>query len=149
MRRWQRKIATLLLLVFLPANVAYALPLVYCLGTDGHRAIELAQGVGSHCVERGQLHAPDLSVEGHDASAENSGDHCVDAKLVTPGQNVQRTADGKAVAIPLTGTPPSFLSVSPETLAHEPPQHRDCFASHGRRLANDQLAALKTVFLLN
>jgi hypothetical protein len=149
MRRWQRKIATLLLLVFVPANIAYALPLVYCLGTDGHRAIELAQGVGSHCVERGQLHATDLSVEGHDASAENSGDHCVDAKLVTPGQHVQRTADGKAGAVPLAGTPPNLLSVSPETLAHEPSQHRNCSASNGRCLANDQLAALKTVFLLN
>ncbi|MCK5496460.1 MAG: hypothetical protein KAI80_08625, partial [Hyphomicrobiaceae bacterium] len=88
-------------------------------------------------------------VAGHDFTAENSGDHCVDAKLVTPGQNVQRTADGKTVAVPLAGTPPNLLSVSPETLAHEPSQHRDCFASHGRRLANDQLAALKTVFLLN
>ncbi len=149
MRRWQRKIATLLLLVFLPANTASALPLVYCLGTDGHRAIAFAQGVASHCGERGPLRTTDVSVRGHDFTAGNLDDRCVDAKLLPPGQNVQRTADGKTVAVPLAGTPPNLLSVSPETLAHEPSQHRNCSASNGRCLANDQLAALKTVFLLN
>ena len=149
MRRWPRTIATLLLLVFVPANIAYALPLVYCLGTDGRRAIEFAQGVGSHGDEQGPVRATDLSVEGHDASAENSDDRCVDAKLLPPGQNVQRTADGKTVAVSLAGTSPSVLRASPGALAHEPPQQRDCVASIGQRLANDQLAALKTVFLLN
>lgn len=42
MRRWQRAIAVLLMIVFAPATVLAAMPLELCLGADGHRAIESA-----------------------------------------------------------------------------------------------------------
>ena len=40
MRLWRRLLTGLLLLVFAPSSVFAAMPVVWCVGSDGHRAVE-------------------------------------------------------------------------------------------------------------
>jgi hypothetical protein len=39
MRRWRRFIGIFLLLAFVPSGLLAAMPLVWCVGDDGHRSV--------------------------------------------------------------------------------------------------------------
>lgn len=102
---WRRLVATILLLVFIPASIAAGLPLVYCLGADGHRAIELVQNAPHHGARHVRT-AVDHS--DHGAALEGSDD-CVDYKLVTLNGLPQRSSDLKHA---VTRLPPAPASIA-------------------------------------
>ena len=92
MRLWQRLVATLLLIVFVPASLVAALPLVYCHGADGHRAIEFVESAPHHEGGRGYVATNDA----HLGMSVGKRGSCVDFEVVPLTGVSQRGADGKA-----------------------------------------------------
>jgi hypothetical protein len=101
MRSWQRLVAAFLLLAFVPASVAAALPLVFCLGADGHRAIELVQSTPHHAVQDSRAEADGL----HGSATVDLAGGCVDFKIISSATVSQRSVDFKPTLskTPLTG----------------------------------------------
>ena len=93
MRLWQRLVATLLLIVFVPASLAAALPLVYCYGADGHRAIEFVESAPHHDARRAHAATKDA----HLGMSVGMRGGCVDVEVVPLTSVSQRGPDGKAV----------------------------------------------------
>jgi hypothetical protein len=94
MRLWQRLVATLLLMIFVPASLAAALPLVYCYGADGHRGFELVEGSPDFTVRQTYLVVEDAD---HHGTSVTTRGGCVDVEVVCLTSLTQRGADGKAV----------------------------------------------------
>jgi len=96
MRQWRRLLASLLLLVFAPSSVFAAMPLVWCVGSDGHRAVEYAAlDSGRHAVHQPfaqpRLHDRDEAPRLH-TSAESD---CRDSALLDRAKvSSQQTHDG-------------------------------------------------------
>jgi len=68
--RWQRLVALLMVLVFVPSTVLAAMPLTWCIGADGHRAIEFAAGGAvKHDNHQALLH-----VEPASTASQSAGD---------------------------------------------------------------------------
>jgi hypothetical protein len=78
MSLWRQLIAIVLLIAFVPATFAAALPLVYCFGADGHRAIELLDAGTHHATE----HAERLSSTDPGPGVE-APKGCVDIDIVS------------------------------------------------------------------
>lgn len=136
MRLWQRLIAIFLVITFVPATLAAAMPLVYCPGADGHPGIELAYA---------QSNWPDASAPTsakawlRDMATVAPAD-CVDVKLLSFTSVPQRSADAKN----LPGKSPVLFGV--EVVGPDLAQRTEVFP----RListAIDRLAAHRTVVL--
>ncbi len=56
MRRFRSFLAIFLLFIFAWSRAADALPLVWCLGADGHNAVELANSSGCHSAPKTDLY---------------------------------------------------------------------------------------------
>lgn len=95
MRRWHRPIALFLALIFAPSTLLGAMPLVWCVGSDGHRAVEYAshdRDGGRHANHRvlGQqfVHDDVLKVEAED-------DNCRDLQILdTSAKSEPQSRDG-------------------------------------------------------
>lgn len=140
---WQRIVATILLLAFIPASLAAAMPVVYCLGADGHRAVEFVQAAPHH-VNR-HIHASTNHTQSDSVLVGSEG--CVDYKLVTLNGVPQRSSDLKHAVVKL----PSALDVSAQTF--RTPRHSDREAARKRRCDGamrsiDHLASHRTTVLL-
>src|SRR5215470_6954515 len=90
MPRWHRLIVVLLLVTFTPASVLAAMPLVWCMGQDGHRAVE---------YKASRSHDTHLAVGSkHDdvaqAVSEDKGDGCHDRQLVDKAKTAKAPAGG-------------------------------------------------------
>jgi hypothetical protein len=73
---WRRLIAVLLLLAFVPGSTLAAMPLVWCVGENGHRAIEYAASPATSHIDHLSLGSP---TEG----ALEAADHgCQDLRLM-------------------------------------------------------------------
>jgi len=79
MRSWHRIVALVVALIFAPGSVLAAMPIVWCVGGDGHRAIEYHISADGRHIEHAQLGKQTLS----SAMAEPSeADDCQDWHLV-------------------------------------------------------------------
>ena len=133
--------AALLLMAFVPASVAAAIPLVLCHGADGHRAIELVQGSPHHFGGRTRLETA-KSAESPFVSGTSAD--CVDYRLLSLAQASQRTADIKpAVSNPLP-TPAFTRTASMFVRAFRKAPYR----SRPPSPAIDRLASRRTIVLL-
>lgn len=140
---WQRLVATILLLAFIPASLAAAMPLVYCLGADGHRAVEFVQSTPHH----GDRH---IHVSTNHAQSESmlvGSEGCIDYKLVTLNGVPQRSLDLKHVVVKL----PSALDVAAQTV--RTPRHSEREIRRKQRCDGDfrsidHLAPHRTTVLL-
>lgn len=83
MSLWQRAIAIVTLMVFLPASVLAGTPLRYCVGDDGHRAIEFVLSVDHHASAQ-DGHAADCNDAAEHHAAPSSG--CSDTPLLSVAQ---------------------------------------------------------------
>lgn len=84
MRRWRRFIAAVLALALVPSSALAAMPLVWCVGLDGHRAVEFSRApAGKHTDHRalGQQLVPDAL-----SATQADGDSCQDWQLVGPAE---------------------------------------------------------------
>jgi hypothetical protein len=90
MRLWHRIIALLLALQFAPSGLLAAMPLVWCIGADGHAGIEYKIG-GRHLEgpAGGQRH---LASERAPQSLADS-DYCQDLQLVAPTKTCSLVGD--------------------------------------------------------
>lgn len=104
---WQRLVATVLLLAFIPASVAAALPIVYCLGDDGHRAVEFVQ----HAPHHGAEHTGAAVDHPEHGAVLEASDRCVDYKLVTLNGVPQRSPDLKHVVTKLPPAPAAIATL--------------------------------------
>ncbi len=143
-RRLIRLLAGLLLAVFLPANVIAA-PLLYCVGHNGHRAIEFVHAKNwTHATsepEDGALAEPsrsDLNIR---------GSHCLDRLLLSAVAKPE--ARGIPVPYPtepILGSNPHFqLSAHSKKRAQRPSR----FATSHFQRSDPRLRTLRTVVLLN
>ncbi|KAB2942308.1 MAG: hypothetical protein K8F92_06320 [Hyphomicrobium sp.] len=137
MRSWQRFVATLFLTILVPASVLGA-PLVYCVSA-GHRAVELP------CISTNTTLISASEVDG----AEGSGcGLCLDLKIVPTGHIEQAPSAKLAIGLvdnsPQANCPPMPTSRQPWAWARSRAKR---VSDH--LVANDQLAALRTVVLLN
>lgn len=137
MRVLQRTIAIILMLALLPSSIAAALPLVYCIGADGHRAIEPYHASHNHGVAQ--------------TSSEDSLEHsgCIDVELATIARLVRTDSKSARVAIAVNADPPAHAwheTVRSGFL----PRHRPRSELTALRLATpvDPLTAHRTVVLL-
>ncbi len=89
MRLWQRLVAILLVVAFVPATLAAAIPLVYCPGADGYPGIEVAQP-----LHQARAHADPGGA--HAATATPSG--CIDVDVLSFASVPQRGADAKTAS---------------------------------------------------
>ena len=142
MNLWQRAIAILVLMVFLPASVLAGTPLRLCVGDNGHRAIEFVLTSDHHQVEE---HHEDCSNPGQ--SEIGSLSECTDSPLLTVAQKPAPAAQLKVV-IPFDDlqTPalmPAIFSASPIAVASAPAAQ-----TIGVSLRDAQLDALRTIILL-
>jgi|SRR5262245_39166855 len=89
MPRWHRLIVVLLLATFTPGSVLAAMPLVWCIGHDGHRAVE---------YKASRSHEAHLAVGSkHDDVAQankDKGDGCHDHQLIDKAKTTKAPAGG-------------------------------------------------------
>lgn len=86
MRSKQRLISAWLVAVLIPAWVLGATPLKFCLGFDGHRALEFVMQKAHHGLEKASEQA--VSAQSEVAAHPD----CVDIALLPEAQTAQRTA---------------------------------------------------------
>jgi hypothetical protein len=141
MRLWRQLIAAILVIAFVPATLLAALPLVYCLGADGHRAVELLNAAPHHSVEHT---APHTVQSGH-GGAVDAPEGCVDIELLALASTMQRSSDSKSA---LHSAAPQVAACAvidfSWTMAGPPPVP----SWHRQRVAIDYLASHRTVVLL-
>lgn len=140
----RRLIATCLLLCFVPASLASALPLVYCLGSDGHRAIELLESAPHHCIDE-RRHA--VARVSDRCAAGRTTRNCIDLRLVPNAQISQRTAQPDAAVSGGIEDPAVHVRIAPENLAAWQ-ESGPAWVIDNAAVANNQLAELKTIVLL-
>lgn len=142
MRFWQRLAVTVLLTIFVPASIAAGVPLVYCLGADGHRAIEFVQNAPHHGAEHVRT-----AVDHSDHGAVLGGsDHCVDYKLVTLNAVPQRSSDLKHAVTRLTPAPAAIAICKKPAIDGGDPSARCRPRREYERLV-DRLASHRTTVL--
>jgi hypothetical protein len=142
MRFWQRLVAATLLITFVPASVAAALPLVYCFGADGHRSVEFVQSTPHHVAAGVQ---PSDHSE-HGAAIEEAAGGCIDYKVTSLAGFAPCGIDLKSVlskAPPLT--PVIFADRSSWRVRHQAHHPRTCRSA---ACVADPLALRRTVVLL-
>ncbi len=140
----RRLITACLLFCFVPASLASALPLVFCLGSDGHRAIELLESAPHHCIDERRHSVARVSDQ---FAASGTIRDCIDLRLVPDAQISQRTAEPDAV---LSGGIEDLsvpVRIAPEISAAWQ-ESGPAWVSDNAAVANNQLAALKTIVLL-
>lgn len=139
---WQRLVATILLLTFIPASLAAAMPIVYCFGADGHRGIELVQSTPHHGIEHDHVDAG----HGELGAALSQSDDCVDYKVVSISGVPPRALDLK---LAVETMPAPLVATIPTCRA---PGHHVSDARHRQSPGNvpsiDHLASHRTTVLL-
>jgi hypothetical protein len=90
MPRWHRIIVVLLLVTFTPASVFAAMPLVWCMGQDGHRAVEY-KASRSHVahVAVGSKYDDVAQVV-----SEDKGHGCHDRQVIDKAKTAKAPTDG-------------------------------------------------------
>jgi hypothetical protein len=141
---WQRLVATILLLTFIPASLAAAMPIVYCFGADGHRGIELVQSTPHHAIEHDHVDAG----HGELGAAFSQSDDCVDYKVVSLNGVPPRGFDLKLAVekmpAPLVATIPTCRAPG-RHVSRADARHRQ---SPGNKPPIDHLASHRTTVLL-
>lgn len=134
----QRIVAVIMLLAFLPTSIAAALPLVYCIGADGHRAVEYLD-----CAEHNHA-APSATTEAADQQS-----RCIDLKLTPDAQLVRGDVKTGVFAGSNSAEPPiKALLVTGAHAGAGPPQTRlRYFVRRACDVSIDYLAAHRTVVL--
>lgn len=143
MRVLRRICAAMILLAFLPASIAAALPLVYCVGANGHHAIEYV-GTGSH--DHG---APWSASDG--ASGKASVEHrtCIDFQLTPVAQAAPRDAKAGLASAGESPSPLKYVIPADAECRFPQPPGRRKLAAHGTPgIAIDYLTAHRTIVLL-
>lgn len=140
----RRLIATCLLLCFVPASLASALPLVYCLGSDGHRAIELLESASHHCIDERRHSVARVSDR---CAADRTTRNCIDLRLVPNAQISQRTTQPDAAVSGGIEDLSVQVRIAPEISAAWQ-ESGPAWVIDNAAVANNQLAALKTIVLL-
>lgn len=139
MRRLRNFIAISLLLVFSWCRVAEALPLVWCLGSDGHSVIELADSTGCNSPSKVNLYLD----SGYQVSllgvATGGHDECQDIAL-----SHEVTV---AVSAPKTDSKPAKLPAVIAVWPKGSPKTPVLGVSFPPRDTANQLAQLRTVIL--
>ena len=136
--RWRNIVALLLALVFAPSSVLAAMPVVWCVGADGPRAVEFSLGAGAG-------HADHRALGEHRSAADEAGaqDACLDRQLLddskvsAPGLDGIVSFDLRAVVV-LPSVPLEGSERPPRRFLLEPRQS----------LADAQLTAHRSVVLL-
>ena len=144
MRLWQRLTQPVLLAVFIIANLASALPLVYCLAPGGHHAVEWAH-TGPHYGQQA-LAARGEATRYSTSTAVSVVRDCLDLPLLSAADRSSRVAHGglaphkrHSVSTSPFVVPASLSEVSP----------RDSRAVRDRSpVPNIGLAARRTILLL-
>lgn len=135
----QRIVAVIMLLAFLPTSIAAALPLVYCIGADGHRAVEY------HliCAEHNHA-APSATTEAADQHS-----RCIDLKLTPDAQPARGDVKIGVFSGNSSAEPPiKALLVTGAYAGAGPPRTRlRYFARRACSVSIDYLAAHRTVVL--
>jgi len=140
MRRFQRLIALLLLIIFVPATVM-AGPLRLCLGQDGHRAVEFLHG-SDHHVTADQ--APQTA-ESFGAKAPPS---CVDLTLLSASvTSASAQVHAKPVSFDGADQPSAMVAFTDFGLARSYAEYRPTLR-RGFLAAHPQLVQLRTVILV-
>src|SRR5215475_309261 len=88
MPHWHRLIVIFLLATFAPSSVLAAMPVVWCMGHDGHRAVEYKASV-SHVA-----HCPLGSKHDEVAQVNDEGDGCRDSQLIDKAKAANGPSDG-------------------------------------------------------
>lgn len=91
-QRWRNIVALLLILVFPPSSVLAAMPVVWCIGADGHRAVEISIGVGAKHVDHRALGGDRTTLE--DADTQPVDDSCQDRQLLDKSKVCAAGDDG-------------------------------------------------------
>ncbi len=141
MRLWRQLIAAILVIAFVPATLLAALPLVYCLGTDGHRAVELLNAAPHHSVEHTAPHTAQSSHGG----AVDAPESCVDIELVSLASTMQRSPDSKYA---LCKTPSQAAGGAVIDLSWTMAAPLPVPSWHRQRVTIDYMASHRTVVLL-
>lgn len=139
---WRRAIALVMLVVMLPASVLAAMPMRFCEGSDGHRALEF--------VVAGAHHVDDQAVQAdgdadHDAAVTTGAD-CRDTPIFGSLRLANRTSDAtqdhafKSLAVLVA---PAAVP-TPQAL-----RGASCPAPAKSTRVDPRLAAQRTVVLLN
>ena len=139
--RFRRIIAVLLLMAFVPASMAAALPLVYCFGADGHRGIELVQSAPHHVDAAVQ---PSDHPE-HGAAIEEAAEGCTDYKVTSLAGFAPCGFDLKSVLSKAPPIPPAIFAN--RSSWRRPPKALPRMCQFAACLA-DRLALRRTVVLL-
>ena len=145
MSLWQRAIAIVTLVVFLPASVLAGTPLRYCVGDDGHRAIEFVLTSNHHAAAQ-HGHAVDCNDPAEHHAAPSSG--CSDTPLLSVAQKPGPTAQFEQVFIldDLLPTLTVLSAIAAVPVLADAPM-ADPRPLHSER-REPQLDALRTVVLL-
>lgn len=141
MRLWRQLIAAILVIAFVPATLLAALPLVYCLGADGHRAVELLNAAPHHSVEHT---APHTVQSGH-GGAVDAPEGCVDIELLALASTMQRSPDSKSALHSAAPQVAAGAVIDFSWMMAGPPPVPSW---HRQRVAIDYLAWHRTVVLL-
>lgn len=149
MHRWQRFVAALFLVVFVPANVLAALPLVYCISASGHRALEFVSSIPGYSAEYEPAQAAG-SAAVDAVAAESPGRDCLDIGIVPTGQILEAASNAKPAFLGSAGGSPQARGpfVKAALAPPAPVGERSKIRAAGC-VGNDQLAALRTIVLLN
>lgn len=135
MRLWQRLVAILLVVAFVPATLAAAIPLVYCPGADGYPGIEVAQ----------PLHqAREHHAAGTHEAATATPNGCIDVDVLSFASVPQRGADAKSASCKPSPQPLALLvheRFAPSSIV------RAVLVIRGQSRAIDRLAAHRTIVL--
>ncbi len=136
--RWRNIVALLLALAFAPSSVLAAMPVVWCVGADGHRAVEFSLGSSAG-------HADHRALGEHRSATDEAGaqDACLDRQLLddskvsAPGHDGIVSFDLRAVVV-LPSVPHEGSERPPRRSLLEPLLSR----------ADAQLAAHRSIVLL-
>lgn len=140
MRFWQRFVAAILLIAFVPASIAAALPLVYCFGADGHRGIELVQSTPHHVDS--DVQPSDHSEHG---AAVEAAEGCIDYKVTSLAGFAPRGIDLKSV---LSKSPPIAPAIFADRSSWRAPPQASPRTCHSAASVAEPLALRRTVVLL-
>jgi hypothetical protein len=143
MRLWQRLTRPVLLAVFITANLASALPLVYCLAPGGHHGVELAHGTPHY--DNTQAVRSEVS-ERPSGTAVTVVRDCLDVSMLPSADALSRATDSWRA--PHKGAP-IFQPPVLVTVLLPPTSSREDRITRDRPLApNMALVAHRTVVLL-
>lgn len=90
--RWRNIVALLLTLVFAPSSVLAAMPVVWCIGADGHQAVEASVGPSASHVDHRAL--GDHRTAGHDDTRSLEHGPCQDRQLLDKSKICVPANDG-------------------------------------------------------